>query len=70
MRLQIKGFIVIDDKELPAHVEELKKATAEGKLKVGDENEHVVNTKFEDIPKTWMHLFEGANIGKLITKIV
>ena len=70
MRLNIKGFIVLDDKELPAHVEELKKATAAGKLKVGVESEHVVDTKFEDVPKTWVGLFSGSNTGKLITKIV
>lgn len=70
MRLQIKGFIVIDDKELPKHVEDLKQATAEGKLKVGDENEHVVEAAFEDVPKTWVKLFSGENTGKLITKIV
>ena len=70
MRLQIKGFIVIDDKNIPEHVNELKKAAAEGKLKVGEENQHVVDTKFEDVPKTWVQLFSGGNTGKLVTKIV
>ena len=70
MRLQIKGFIVIDDKEMPKHVDELKRAAAEGKLKIGVESEHVVETAFEDVPKTWVKLFSGENTGKLITKIV
>jgi NADPH-dependent curcumin reductase CurA len=29
-----------------------------------------VPTAFEDIPKTWLKLFEGANTGKLLTQIV
>ena len=45
-------------------------AAKEGKIKVGEENETVIDTKFEDIPKTWMLLFEGANTGKLVTKLV
>jgi len=46
------------------------KALQEGKLKIGDENEQVVPTKFEDIPKTWLKLFEGGNTGKLVTKLI
>jgi NADPH-dependent curcumin reductase CurA len=34
------------------------------------EGETVVETKFEDVPETWKRLFEGANQGKLITKLV
>jgi NADPH-dependent curcumin reductase CurA len=71
MRLQIKGFIVTD--YLPHAAEMIgifKKAITEGKLSVGNENEHVVDTKFEDVPKTWLTLFEGGNTGKLVTKIV
>jgi len=34
-----------------------------------DENEQVVETKFEGIPRTWVKLFDGGNRGKLITKI-
>jgi NADPH-dependent curcumin reductase CurA len=29
----------------------------------------VVKTKFEDVPKTWMMLFQGGNTGKLVTEI-
>jgi NADPH-dependent curcumin reductase CurA len=34
------------------------------------ESEQVVDTKFEDIPKTWHMLFDGGNRGKLITRLV
>jgi len=51
-------------------VKTLVQAVKEGKIKVGEENETVVETKFEEVPKTWMRLFEGANTGKLVTKVV
>ena len=72
-RLEIKGFIVTDfvkDGGTPEALREFTKAYKEGKITIGPENETVVETKFEDIPKTWMKLFEGANTGKLITKLV
>lgn len=72
-RIEIKGFIASDfvaQGKGPETVKELVTAVKEGKIKVGDENETVVDTKFEDVPKTWMLLFEGANTGKLITKLV
>jgi hypothetical protein len=43
MRLQIRGFIVVDYKNIPEHVRALITAAAEGELKVGMENE--VSTK-------------------------
>jgi NADPH-dependent curcumin reductase CurA len=49
--------------------EELAGWIQEGKLEVKD-GEHVVDTKFEDIPKTWQMLFEGGNRGKLLTRLV
>ena len=72
-RLQIKGFIVIDhikDGKAAKIVGELAQAAKDGKINASSENEHIVETKFEDIPKTWTLLFEGANRGKLVTKIV
>jgi len=54
----------------PETVKTLVQAVKEGKIKVGEENETVVETKFEEVPKTWMRLFEGANTGKLVTKVV
>lgn len=47
--------------------EKLSKAIKEGKLAT-EGAETVVDTKFEDIPKTWQLLFSGGNQGKLITK--
>jgi len=68
-RVEIKGFVVIDylPKAREAR-ERFLKAVKEGKLVVG-ENETVVDTAFEDIPKTWLKLFEGGNTGKLVTKL-
>ena len=47
-----------------------RKALAENKIRLDEQNETVVDTKFEDVPRTWFHLFEGKNQGKLVTKIV
>lgn len=71
-RLEIKGFIVTDavvagktGPMLQKMIEKIK----EGKIKIGPDSETVVPTKFEDIPKTWMMLFQGGNQGKLVTEI-
>jgi len=70
-RLEVKGFIVSDNMaRFPEYVKKLTQAAKDGKLKLSDENNYIVDTKFEDIPKTWTLLFEGANTGKLITKLV
>ena len=71
MRLQIRGFIVLDYLERAGEALKIfREALQSGKLKIGDENETVVDTKFEDIPKTWTMLFDGGNTGKLVTNIV
>ncbi|KAF2187227.1 NAD(P)-binding protein [Zopfia rhizophila CBS 207.26] len=71
-RLEIKGFIVTDavvtgksGPMLQKMVEKIK----EGKIKIGRDSETVVPTKFEDVPKTWVMLFQGGNQGKLVTQI-
>ena len=71
MRLSIRGFIVIDyaDK-FPETIGIFIEALKAGKLKISDENEQVVPTKFEDVPKTWLNLFTGGNTGKLVTKLI
>lgn len=72
-RIEIKGFIILDflaQGKGPQAVGELVQAWKEGKIQVGDANETVVETKFEDIPKTWMSIFEGSNTGKLVSKLV
>lgn len=71
MRLLIKGFIVLDfspDQHAEATAV-LRKGLEEGKLDITG-GEHVVESTFDDVPKTWMKLFEGANTGKLVTKLV
>ena len=70
MRLQVRGFIVTDFLgKARETIQMFVQAVKDGKLKIGDEQESVVPTKFEDIPKTWLKLFEGGNQGKLVTKI-
>jgi NADPH-dependent curcumin reductase CurA len=70
MRLKILGFINIDWIE---HLSEVRAILVEewkkGNLIIGDESEMVIDTAFEDIPRTWMMLYSGANTGKLITKL-
>ena len=69
-RIEIRGFIVLDAvPQIPKLVGELTQAYKDGKLKIGKENETVVPTNFEGIPKTWLQLFSGVNTGKLVTKI-
>ena len=72
-RIEIKGFIIYDffaSGKAADAVKELVTAAKDGKIKIGEENETVVDTKFDDVPKTWMSVFEGANTGKLVTKLV
>jgi NADPH-dependent curcumin reductase CurA len=70
MRIQIRGFIVTDYLHKRAEVLGIfRKAIEEGNLVIGADSEQVVPTKFEDIPKTWMKLFEGSNTGKLVTAV-
>lgn len=76
MRLEIKGFIIIDflredgGKKAEAATKELIDAVKGGKIIIGDErNETVVTTGIEEVPGTWMRLFDGGNTGKLITKL-
>ncbi|KAK0510255.1 hypothetical protein JMJ35_007649 [Cladonia borealis] len=72
-RLEIKGFIILDfvaSGKVGEAMAEMVKACKEGKITVDESMETVVETKFEDVPKTWMMLFEGGNTGKLVTKLV
>lgn len=72
-RIEVRGFIVTDFINKGGAAVALKaftQAYKEGKIKLGPENETVVDTEFQDVPKTWVKLFEGANTGKLVTKLV
>lgn len=73
MRLEIRGFIVLDfmrEGKDAAAIKELIDAIKAGKITVGDQNETVLSVGFEGIPETWTKLFDGGNTGKLITKVV
>ncbi|KAK9251980.1 hypothetical protein V1507DRAFT_481986 [Lipomyces tetrasporus] len=67
MRLQIRGLVVTD--ATPARFTEiigaLIKGYQEGKLKAREDGQTIVETTFEDIPKTWMRLWDGRSTGKL-----
>jgi NADPH-dependent curcumin reductase CurA len=75
MRLEIRGFIIFDflamegGKKVKEALGVLREAISNGKVKVGDENETVVESSWEKVPNVWMRLFEGGNQGKLITKV-
>ncbi|KAF9639536.1 Alcohol dehydrogenase superfamily zinc-containing [Lasiodiplodia theobromae] len=71
MRLQLKGFVLLDwMDQIPRAIGELVTAVVEGKIVLGEEHETVIETGIEGVPEAWMKLFEGANRGKLITKLV
>lgn len=72
-RLEVKGFIVTDALEAGKTgpmIQKIVEKIKEGKIQIGEGNETVVPTKFEDIPKTWIMLFSGGNQGKLVTEII
>ena len=70
MRLQILGFINIDwIDHLPEVREILVSEWKKGSLIINDESQMIVDTDFKEVPKTWMGLYSGANIGKLVTKL-
>lgn len=70
-RINIQGFIVLDYLHKAAEVRDLFiQAWKNGKLLVDDSTETVVSASFEEIPSTWMKLFDGSNTGKLTTELV
>ncbi|KAF1809824.1 NAD(P)-binding protein [Eremomyces bilateralis CBS 781.70] len=73
MRLQIRGFVVLD--AIPtgrwtAIVEALVQGFQDRKIKATDEGLTIRQSSFEDVPKTWMGLFDGRNSGKLLTQLL
>jgi NADPH-dependent curcumin reductase CurA len=71
-RIEVRGFLVTDAISAGKGVkftQELIKAIKDKKIRIGEETETLVSTKFEDVPKTWTMLFKGGNMGKLITHI-
>lgn len=72
-RIEVRGFIVLDAVaagKAPAMIDGIVDKVKEGKIKIGEDSETVVKTRFEDVPRTWKMLFEGGNQGKLVTEIV
>ncbi|CRG92631.1 hypothetical protein PISL3812_09694 [Talaromyces islandicus] len=72
MRLHVKGFVVTDagSARWATIVGALVQSYREGKIRVAEDGQTIVPTAFEDIPKTWMRLFDGQSTGKLLTKLV
>jgi NADPH-dependent curcumin reductase CurA len=73
MRLLIRGFVVTDSVltgRWTKIVDSLIQGYQDGKIKATEEGLSIVPAKFEDIPETWMRLFEGRNSGKLLTQLV
>lgn len=71
MRLQILGFNVAECIYKAGEVTDiLVKAWKNGQIIISDETETIFESKFEDIPRTWLRLFAGDNKGKMITKII
>jgi NADPH-dependent curcumin reductase CurA len=71
MRIKIYGFIVIDYMYiLGAVLTESARAWQDGKIVIDDSVQTVIEARFEDVPSVWLKLFEGANVGKLCTRIV
>ncbi|KAL8291287.1 hypothetical protein RQP46_002265 [Phenoliferia psychrophenolica] len=69
-RITIRGFIVFDwpDKVAGA-ISTLAAALQAGQLKTTGKHETIREVSFEEVPEVWKLLFEGANTGKLITKL-
>lgn len=71
MRLNIRGMVVTD--ATPARWAEMTKILLqgykEGKIRATDDGQTIVPASFEDVPKTWMRLFDGQSMGKLLTKL-
>jgi NADPH-dependent curcumin reductase CurA len=71
MRLNIYGFIAFDYAEKRTEVTEiLKQVWKDGKIIIGDEIETIIESKFEDVPRPWLTLYDGANTVKMITKLI
>jgi hypothetical protein len=71
MRIKVLGFVVLDaaPERWAEIVETLVEGVVSGKVKADEAGEMVVLTSVDDIPKTWMMLFSGCSMGKLISKL-
>jgi len=65
-RITISGFIVTDFiQQFESASKELLQWAKEGKIKASEDIQH----GFHDIPKTFLRLFSGANIGKQLLQL-
>jgi NADPH-dependent curcumin reductase CurA len=65
-RARMEGFIVLDYvPRFDVALKELTKWVTEGKIKFKED----IQEGFENIPKTFLRLFEGKNFGKQLLKI-
>lgn len=71
MRLSLRGFVVHDFANDEAKREEFVRAMLGSDVLTAAEEtqDTIVDGAVDDIPKVWLRLFEGANLGKLITKL-
>ncbi|KAL4914488.1 hypothetical protein BDW62DRAFT_143133 [Aspergillus aurantiobrunneus] len=70
MKLEIQGFVVLEFAEQwEEAIGVIAKGLAEGKILLGPESETIVKGALEDVPAIWRKLFEGGNIGKLVTSL-
>lgn len=70
MQLEVRGFLIYEHvPQFAQAIQVLRQAIEDGTLDLQG-SEHVVDTKFEDVPAVWLSLFSGANTGKLISKLV
>ncbi|TXT04793.1 hypothetical protein VHUM_04061 [Vanrija humicola] len=68
-RLTIRGFVNLDDPDVIAQGQaDFAKWIGEGKIDV-DDIQTVVQDKIEDVPKTWLRLFDGSGKGKIISQL-
>ncbi len=73
MRMQISGMVVLD--AIPSGrwekiVNELVGAYQQGQIKLTEQGLSVIPARFEDVPKTWLTLFDGSRSCKILTQLV
>jgi NADPH-dependent curcumin reductase CurA len=71
MRLTLRGFVIHDFSNDEAKREEFMEAILGSNIITADEEtqDTIIAGTVEDIPRTWLRLFDGGNQGKLITKL-
>jgi NADPH-dependent curcumin reductase CurA len=68
MRLTLRGFVVHDFSNEEAKRREFMQIMLASDI-IKETQDTIVAGAVEDIPRTWLRLFNGGNQGKLITKL-